>query len=374
MSCLRRFASRGERLKMVKSSDNCQVRVNYPDIDIMKLLMAFLVVEIHARPLMNFALAQKILDGIDVIAVPFFFLASGFLCFQGLGAGDFRDVSSAAFIRVRKTIFKLIRLYVTWTLLFLPLTIFGNMLKGNSPLRAILYFVRGTLFIGENYYSWPLWYLLASAVGFALVYYLLRGGVELTRIVFLSFCLLLIGYCISFVQGWEEAPVYLSLPCKAYSFLFGSSRNGLFEGFFYIAVGASFGLRLDFLDKMPLLFDLALAVLGLAGNYLVSNDPHLPFCVAVSIGLFLLSIRRHGSCLNSYAVARHISTVVYLVHMYFIVVFVYGFGGGVDPNLYANDVNRLLLYLFAICGSFSVSALVFFASKKMPVVKTIFGI
>ena len=90
---------------MVKSSDNCQVRVNYPDIDIMKLLMAFLVVEIHARPLMNFALAQKILDGIDVIAVPFFFLASGFLCFQGLGAGDFRDVSSAAFIRVRKTIF-----------------------------------------------------------------------------------------------------------------------------------------------------------------------------------------------------------------------------------------------------------------------------
>ena len=176
------------------------------------------------------------------------------------------------------------------------------------------------------------------------------------------------------MQGWEEAPVYLSLPCKAYSFLFGSSRNGLFEGFFYIAVGASFGLRLDFLDKMPLLFDLALAVLGLAGNYLVSNDPHLPFCVAASIGLIFLSIRRHGSCLNSYAVARHISTVVYLVHMYFIVVFVYGFGGGVDPNLYANDVNRLLLYLFAICGSFSVSALVFFASKKMPAVKTIFGI
>ena len=272
---------------MVKSSDNCLVRVNYPDIDIMKLLMAFLVVEIHARPLMNFALAQKILDGIDVIAVPFFFLASGFLCFQGLDAGDFRDASSAAFIRVRKTIFKLIRLYLTWTLLFLPLTIFGNMLKGNNPLRAILYFVRGTLFIGENYYSWPLWYLLASAVGFALVYYLLRG-VEFTRIVFLSFCLLLIGYCISFVQVWEEVPVYLSLPCKAYSFLFGSSRNGLFEGFFYIAMGASFGLRLDFLDKMPLLFDLALAVLGLAVNYLVSNDPHLLFCATASIGLFFI--------------------------------------------------------------------------------------
>lgn len=200
------------------------------------------------------------------------------------------------------------------------------------------------------------------------------GGVEFTRIIFLSFCLLLIGYCISFVQGWEEAPVCLSLPCKAYSFLFGSSRNGLFEGFFYIALGASFGLRLDYLDETPLLFDFALAALGLAGNYLVSNDPHLPFCAAASIGLFLLSIRRHGACLNSYAVARHISTVVYLVHMYFIVVFVYGFDGGANPSLYANDVNRPLLYLFAICGSLSVSALVILASKKLPAVKTIFGI
>lgn len=359
---------------MVKSSDNCSARANYPDIDLMKLLMAFLVVEIHARPLMNFALAEKIIEGIDVVAVPFFFLASGFLCFQGLDAGDFSDASSAASIRVRKTIFKLIRLYLTWTLLFLPLTIYGNMVKGNSPLYAFLYFVRGTLFVGENYYSWPLWYLLASAVGFALVYYLLRGGIQFTRIIFLSFCLLLIGYCISFVQGWEEAPVYLSIPCKVYSFLFGSSRNGLFEGFFYITVGATFGLRVDYLDEMPLLFDLALVALGLAGNYLMSNDAHLPFCAAASIGLFLLSIRRHGPCLNSYAVARHISTVVYLVHMYFIVVFVYGFGGGSDTILYANDVNPLLLYLFAICGSLSVSALVICASKKMPVVKTIFGI
>ena len=62
-------------------------RVNYPDLDVAKLLMVFLVVEIHTRPLEAFAIPEKIIEGIDVIAVPFFFIASAFLCFRGLSEG-----------------------------------------------------------------------------------------------------------------------------------------------------------------------------------------------------------------------------------------------------------------------------------------------
>lgn len=52
-------------------------RVNYPDLDLMKLLLALLVVEIHTRPLMGFHFAEIVIEGIEVLAVPFFFLASG---------------------------------------------------------------------------------------------------------------------------------------------------------------------------------------------------------------------------------------------------------------------------------------------------------
>lgn len=38
---------------MVGVSNEPPVRINYPDLDVMKLLMAFLVVEIHTRPLMD---------------------------------------------------------------------------------------------------------------------------------------------------------------------------------------------------------------------------------------------------------------------------------------------------------------------------------
>jgi len=68
--------------------------------------------------------------------------------------------------------------------------------------------------------------------------------------------------------------------------VFGSSRNGLFEGFFYIAVGAALGLKWDQLNRVPLLLEFAAVAFGLAGTYLVSNDAHLPFCAIASIGLF----------------------------------------------------------------------------------------
>lgn len=152
-------------------------RVNYPNLDTTKLAMAFLVVEIHARPLMGFPLFEKIIEGIDVVTVPFFFIASAFLCFHGLDECAFIDASYLGTARVRKTIGKLLRLYLTWTLLFLPLTVLGNILLDNSFSRALLMFLRGMLLVGENCYSWPLWYLLASVVGFTLVYICLRGGV-----------------------------------------------------------------------------------------------------------------------------------------------------------------------------------------------------
>lgn len=214
------------------------MRVNYSDLDVVKLLMAFLVVEIHARPLMEFQLAERIIEGIDVVAVPFFFMASAFLCFRGLNEESFVEKTLTAAVRVRKTISRLLKLYLIWTVLYLPVTVFGSVIRGDCLAYALAVFVRGTLFIGENYYSWPLWYLLASAVGFALVYICLRCGVRSRYIALLSFALLSVGFVITFVQGWEDAPTALSIPVKIYGTVFGSARNGIFEGFFLCGYGS----------------------------------------------------------------------------------------------------------------------------------------
>ena len=108
--------------------------------------------------------------------MPFFFIASAFLCFRGLKGEQFATADARGSVRVRKTTGRLLRLYLTWTVIFLPVTVFCDVLQGRGLLWSVASFIRGTLFVGHNLYSWPLWYLLASVIAFALVYLLLRGG------------------------------------------------------------------------------------------------------------------------------------------------------------------------------------------------------
>ncbi len=65
------------------SSQECRTK-QFPSIDIMKLLYAVLVVTIHTSPLnsinkyFNYGLTQYIAR----LAVPFFFVTSGYFCFR----------------------------------------------------------------------------------------------------------------------------------------------------------------------------------------------------------------------------------------------------------------------------------------------------
>lgn len=359
---------------MTELKKNRSGRINFPDLDATKLLMALLVVEIHTRPLRDYPAAETLIEGVDSVAVPFFFIASAFLCFRGLDKSAFAEPSSYGAIRARKTISKLLRLYLTWTVIFLPVTLFGSLINGDSVAHGVAVFVRGMLLIGENYYSWPLWYLLASVIGFGLVYVFLRGGVRPRRVLLISLLLLLVGYGITFVQSWSDAPSFVALPVKAYGLAFGSSRNGLFEGFLYVAVGAILGMRWQKFRKAPAWCAAVLFATGIIGCVTVSNDAHLPFCALASIGLFLLSVHRYGADLKPHTGARNASTIIYLTHMYFVVAFVFGISGGTNADLFANHVNRVMLYLFALGGPAALSALVITLTKKMPILKEVFGI
>lgn len=88
------------------ASTHKTAKVNYPNLDLMKFFLALLVVEIHTRPLKCFYSAETLIEGIDVLAVPLFFLASGFLCFRDLNYASFGVAISAGTERVRNTIIK----------------------------------------------------------------------------------------------------------------------------------------------------------------------------------------------------------------------------------------------------------------------------
>lgn len=350
--------------KTVKSK-----RAVFSDLDVVKFFMAFLVVEIHTRPFGTSSLVQ----GIDCIAVPFFFIASAFLCFWGLDTVQFSDGENGVCFRVRKTIKKLLILYVTWTVIYIPVSLFGYALNGLGPTAILVSFVRGTLFVGENMYSWPLWYLLASVVAFFLVFILLRGGVRPVCILGVAAAFALLGFAMSCVHEWSAAPALLSRVLDLYFKVFANVRNGLFEGLFYVALGMCLGMKWDKAVGVAPMASAAMTAFGALGCVIVSPDAHLPFCASYALGVFLLSIHRYGEGSGGHALLRNVSTGIYLMHMIFVVLFIYGICGSTDPSSTTNSqVPHAMTFLFSIVCSlmFSIGASVL--ARKHQIVKKLF--
>lgn len=125
-------------------------------VDYMKLLMACFVIGIHTwlSSACQNEVATKILNLLFSIAVPYFFICSGFFLFRN----DERADTNHRMIQYVKSI---ISMYVIWTFIYLPFTIYSYYADELNFRQGILAFIRGFLFIGEHSYSWPLWYLLA---------------------------------------------------------------------------------------------------------------------------------------------------------------------------------------------------------------------
>ena len=124
----------------------------YKGIDCLKLVMAYVVVAIHTLESTHWVFWWT--------AVPFFFIVSGFFLFRKL-TGEWReDVRT-----IGGWTLKGLRLYLVWTAVYLPFTVYGWKLDGLTVVQGLLQFARNLVFVGENYLSWPLWYLLGMVWG-----------------------------------------------------------------------------------------------------------------------------------------------------------------------------------------------------------------
>ena len=189
-----------------------------------------------------------------------------------------------------------------------------------------------------------------------------------------SYVFLLCGGGVQLLMESADLPSIVSLIVDAYSLVFVTTRNGLFEGFFYVALGMFFGIYYEKLHNVKVVYLVVGLIAGYAGNAFLSSDAHLPFCGMLSACVFLLSIRRRGGKDAMHPFLRASSTVVYLVHMLFAVLIVYCLFGGTSPVLTSNGVPSLLLFGSVTACSFAMSICVYALSKKTICIKWAFGL
>ena len=167
------------------------------------------------------------------IAVPFFFIASGFFLYRKTPLSGFSLSPTKAYV------IKLLRLYVIWTLIYFPLKIKGIIFCEKGLIHGVLVYCRDIIFDGSYI---QLWYFPALIFSVVLISFLLSKKVSLKKILGAALFFYALGLL---AQSWYGIirPLSTAAP-KLWAFLtlfmkvIATTRDGLFEGFLFVGMGA----------------------------------------------------------------------------------------------------------------------------------------
>lgn len=148
---------------------------NYDLVDVLKFVFAFFVVGIHTHPFETFGEYLNLFSNEAFrLAVPFFFLCSGFFFFKKLSWGNGK-LSAKDKKENFKILFeyekRLIILYLIWTFVYFAVSVLEYYKNGVLTLGSIKSYVV-SIFLQGSYYH--LWYVVALIIAVAVLYFLSR--------------------------------------------------------------------------------------------------------------------------------------------------------------------------------------------------------
>jgi len=205
------------------------------NIDILKIVLAFLVVALHIFPVTKLKgieglISYEIASGITRIAVPTFFLISGYFLRNKLN-------DTAYLFKYAK---RILLLYVVWQLIYIPDLIRFYNLKRFSSFDAVLQLVFG---------YWHLWYLLASVLAVGLLYVSRKLTVRVKWI--LIILLLSVGY--TYQIGFQSGFLH-DLDAQFVYKIMGTTRNFIFFAFPMMLIGTLYESWKATISKIMLLY------------------------------------------------------------------------------------------------------------------------
>lgn len=211
------------------------LRKNYNSLDLAKFVCAVMIICAHfAAEWGHFPAKIDYLFSVYIIAVPFFFTCSGFLFFIKLNRTD-KAEHKGVFLKYIK---RVLIMYAAWSLIYFMFILAHWINVGTSVKSVSNYLYRSLVF--STYAT--IWFLPALVVAVAIVYFLSRK-ISLKTIFAISLVFYVIGslgYSYSFVS--DKVP-FLQKIFSVYLDAFVTTRNGLFNGFPFVALGALIASR-----------------------------------------------------------------------------------------------------------------------------------
>ena len=339
-------------------------RKNYNGIDLFKFIFAVIVVMIHAKPFADISETFNwfISNSLFNLAVPFFFITSGFLLF-----GKIKNISNSIekVNAVKKYVLHILKIYVVWTVLWLPLKMLGWYTGGGITTKKLFSHLLDFILTGTT--GDALWYLLALVFSAIVYSFITKNGQKRRKLILIASAVIyLVGVLISSYNQLFDGFVLVDW----YFGIFGSVDNGLFVGLIMFSIGAevAFGmpkLKTKFTTIVAIIAFIAMfleVILVYKLGYNRNGVCELFLLPIVSLFLFLtvLNIDLRGND-EKYKKMRDYSVLIYVGHCY--VLRILGIIYGIFEISLPNTVN----FVVALGITMTFAVLVRFLTKDKNV-------
>ena len=203
----------------------------YKSLDLAKFICALMIIVLHTAPFLSYSkiLTFGFRNIVTVIAVPFFFLVSGFLAFKKLDGLD--SVGRRRYIKRYAT--RLGVMYLVWSAVYFVFVAIKWYLFG-FDFSMVLVYIRDFFFEGSYSTIWFLPALLSAT----LIVYLLHKKLSYKAIFVLSCIVYLFTLGGSSYYGLVTKLPALETVYNVYYSIFDTVKNGVCFGMLFVSMGA----------------------------------------------------------------------------------------------------------------------------------------
>lgn len=331
---------------------------SYKLIDLLKFVCAFLVIGIHTRP---FQASSELLDkvfyyDISNYAVPFFYACTGYFLVLNHPEETLQTKSMSCCI-------KILKIYLLWSAVYLPLTVCGWFFDDRSGLRYLAFCLRNYIVVGENFYSWTLWYLNGLVFALFLIG-ILSKRLSIKQISDIGTFAYLAGIGLTMLaRHLTHVPLFLARAVQLYFSIFVTTRNGLFMSLVFVSLGMRMAetnranewkpsIKTGLLAGGLYIVKVCFSLIG--GGELLSKLLDLPTFWFL-FELILYESKKEKRKGTFYKLLRDLSTTIYLVHMYLVAF--------CSLVLYKEDYHNFTSF-FICAGGATILALLWQIHKK----------
>lgn len=303
---------------------NTNLGRGYQGIDIAKLVMSFAVIAIHAPEFLwpDERTYPCLINWFIRLAVPFFFISSGFLVQKKL---DSIEPPPKKYLHTRSM--KLFRIWSLWLLIYLPLAIWGMWHSTESLNEFFFEYIQNLILTGHSLYAHHLWFIYSLAI-ITWVWSLAAKNTIRLWILFGSFVVLSFG-------GWiSKEFVFPGRGCLI------SLTTWMIGGGMPILGGALFYCNSKKLNRIKGYFLTLCCVIG-SLVFFSLKFPFWPFLGGMA--LFTISYRIRPAWNLNYLALRKESMWIYYLHIYVIMVAM------IIVRQFHISLSRSILFL-CICG------------------------